>query len=367
MIIILCFSRRTPSSDHSSRFSLVVESWGTMMLAYKALQRKLPHIFIDTTGCAFTYVVARILGGCQVVAYVHYPTISTDMLALVWARRPTYNNDSQVAQSRLTTYAKLVYYVLFAMAYGCVGSLATLVMVNSTWTYSHIFSIWRGSSRRIKIVFPPCDVDHLQQLPLEHRQELIVSIGQFRPEKDHSLQIRTLKLLMERDPIFTRWTLVLIGSCRGEADEARRRTLSVLIESLQLQNNVHFVLNQPSSTVKRYLGEASIGLHTMWNEHFGIGVVEMMAAGLLVVAHKSGGPKTDILTPLDGKSTGYLAATAEEYADAICEAIALENTKEMELRGNARKKSQLFSDQVFTEAFQRALLDSGILGLSKSR
>ena len=365
MILILCFSRRTPSSDHSNRFSLVVESWGTMMLAYKALERKLPHIFIDTTGCAFTYVVARILGGCQVVAYVHYPTISTDMLALVWARRPTYNNDSQVTQSRLTTYAKLVYYVLFAIAYGCVGSLATLVMVNSTWTYSHISSIWRGSSRRIKIAFPPCDVDHLQQLPLEHRQELIVSIGQFRPEKDHSLQIRTLKLLMERDPIFTRWKLVLIGSCRGEADEARRKTLSVLIESLQLQNNVHFVLNQPSSMVKRYLGEASVGLHTMWNEHFGIGVVEMMAAGLLVVAHKSGGPKTDILTPLDGKPTGYLAATAGEYADAICEAIALENIKEMELRRNARKKSQLFSDQVFTEAFQRALLDSGILGLSK--
>lgn len=26
----------------------------------------------------------------------------------------------------------------------------------------------------------------------------------------------------------------------------------------------------------------------MWNEHFGIGVVEMMAAGLAVVAHDSG-------------------------------------------------------------------------------
>ena len=33
----------------------------------------------------------------------------------------------------------------------------------------------------------------------------------------------------------------------------------------------------------------------MWNEHFGIGVVEMMAAGMVTVAHDSGGPKADII------------------------------------------------------------------------
>ena len=34
---------------------------------------------------------------------------------------------------------------------------------------------------------------------------------------------------------------------------------------------------------------SAIGLHTMWNEHFGTSVVEM-AAGLVTVAHNSGGP-----------------------------------------------------------------------------
>ena len=33
----------------------------------------------------------------------------------------------------------------------------------------------------------------------------------------------------------------------------------------------------------------------MWNEHFGISIVEMMAAGLVVVAHNSGGPRMDIV------------------------------------------------------------------------
>ena len=42
---------------------------------------------------------------------------------------------------------------------------------------------------------------------------------------------------------------------------------------------VEFVLNQPYPVLRGWLGRASAGLHTMWNEHFGIGVVEMMAAG----------------------------------------------------------------------------------------
>lgn len=33
----------------------------------------------------------------------------------------------------------------------------------------------------------------------------------------------------------------------------------------------------------------------MENEHFGIAVVEMMAAGLIVMAHNSAGPREDII------------------------------------------------------------------------
>ena len=44
---------------------------------------------------------------------------------------------------------------------------------------------------------------------------------------------------------------------------------------------------------------------SMWNEHFGISIVEMMAAGLVVIAHKSGGPLMDIITTChDSMQTG---------------------------------------------------------------
>jgi alpha-1,2-mannosyltransferase len=56
---------------------MVAESLGTMQLAWHALNKVTPNVFIDTTGCAFTFFVAKVLAGCKVGTYIHYPTIST--------------------------------------------------------------------------------------------------------------------------------------------------------------------------------------------------------------------------------------------------------------------------------------------------
>jgi hypothetical protein len=51
----------------------------------------------------------------------------------------------------------------------------------------------------------------------------------------------------------------------------------------------------------------------MWNEHFGIGVVEYQAAGLISVVDDSGGPKYDIVVPIDGKPTGKSSLLYSSY------------------------------------------------------
>lgn len=67
---------------------------------------------------------------------------------------------------------------------------------------------------------------------------------------------------------------------------------------------MEFIINASFTDLKKYLSTALIGLHTMWNEHFGISVVEYMAAGLVTVAHKSGGPLLDIVVPFNDLPTG---------------------------------------------------------------
>lgn len=104
---------------------------------------------------------------------------------------------------------------------------------------------------------------------------------------------------------------------------------------------------QPYSELLRWMGAAWAGLHTMWNEHFGISVVEMLAAGLAVIAHRSGGPRMDIIQ--EGQN-GYLAETAEEYADRMRDILDNFNSEELDrLRERGRLSSNRFSDEVFMQ------------------
>jgi alpha-1,2-mannosyltransferase len=55
------------------------QALGAAALGREALSRRVPEVWFDTTGWAFTFPLAR-LAGCRVACYVHYPTVSTDML-----------------------------------------------------------------------------------------------------------------------------------------------------------------------------------------------------------------------------------------------------------------------------------------------
>lgn len=90
--------------------------------------------------------------------------------------------------------------------------------------------------------------------------------------------------------------------------------------------------------------QSNIGLHTMSNEHFGIGNVELMAGGVIVIAHNSGGPRMDIIKH---GSTGFLASTADEYADILLRIISMDEEDLNEIRINARKGVSRFSDEHF--------------------
>lgn len=85
------------------------------------------------------------------------------------------------------------------------------------------------------------------------------------------------------------------------------------------------------------------------------GVVECMAAGTVVVAHKSGGPKLDIVVPYQGGQTGFLADSEDGYAAAMENILALAPSARLEIRRNARRSVERFSDQEFEASFLAAV------------
>uniref|UniRef100_A0A3P9GX22 GDP-Man:Man(3)GlcNAc(2)-PP-Dol alpha-1,2-mannosyltransferase n=1 Tax=Oryzias latipes TaxID=8090 RepID=A0A3P9GX22_ORYLA len=358
------FLRRRPAVEATSypHFTLLGQSAGSMFLGWEALTAFVPDLYVDSMGYAFTLPIFRYLGGCKVASYVHYPTVSTDMLSVVRDRNPRFNNADFISRNPLLSTMKVVYYCCFALLYGLAGSCSDVVMVNSTWTLGHILALWRSPSRT-SIVYPPCDVRAFLDVPLEEEDEddghTIVSVGQFRPEKDHQLQIRAFRKLLDgkgEEPAGREsLRLVLVGGCRNQEDEERVQTLRGLCLELGVADRVQFKLNVPFEELKRELVSATIGLHTMWNEHFGIGVVECMAAGTIVLAHKSGGPKLDIVVPYDDRQTGFLADSEDSYAAAMETILALSPAARLEIRRAARQSVSRFSDQEFEVCFLAAM------------
>lgn len=80
-----------------------------------------------------------------------------------------------------------------------------------------------------------------------------------------------------------------------------------------------------------------------------------MAAGKVILAHKSGGPKLDIVVPFEGGQTGFLANDEDSYADAMEQILALPPATRLQIRRNARQSVSRFSDQEFHACFLAAM------------
>ncbi|PVF99536.1 hypothetical protein CPB86DRAFT_783661 [Serendipita vermifera] len=395
-----------------------------------------------------------------IVAYIHYPTVSASMLQRVASRETTYANDATVTGSGWRSSAKLLYYRLFSFLYtSCLlTSPPVHLAVNSSWTKAHVEALLETQSsmltsastksqsipyllrslfslatillglnplkpRRIneppstqpmekssassisyvRKIYPPCDIESMQDFKLQERKRVIFSCAQFRPEKDHAKQIEALSILFKTHPELigaderlspssrisnllpespedglgqSGWldvssssetvkrkpekegvSLVLLGSARHQDDLARVEELKELAAKLGVQSHVHFRLNATYEELLHWLSVSSIGISTMVEEHFGIGVVEFMGAGLIPVVHASGGPIMDIVTPLNGKPTGFLATAAEEFASQLYAALSLSQTESVAMRDRARRKSREFSTEEFEKEF-RALWEA---------
>lgn len=116
-------------------------------------------------------------------------------------------------------------------------------MVNSSWTKDHIATLWCLRWRPPQLVYPPCDTADLQQLPLDRKLKrlLVLSVAQYRPEKNQELQLRALAALLRNGVQGVGAVrLVFVGGVRGEADKQRLLSLQRLAADLGIQDVVDF-------------------------------------------------------------------------------------------------------------------------------
>ncbi|CAG9979209.1 unnamed protein product [Clonostachys byssicola] len=341
-------------------FTLLGQSLGSVVLGWDAFSLLVPDIFIDTMGYAFTLGLAKLLfPRMPTGAYVHYPTISTDMLDSLDPNSAVGSLGVNAGRGVGTRGSlKKAYWQLFARIYSWVGSSIDVVMTNSTWTSAHIKSLWgplraeKDKDHPITAVYPPCAVEEMEQevevskASEKERQNAIVYIAQFRPEKNHQLIIQSFaKFIKSGTKAAEDAKLVLIGSVRGDQDKKRVYELRLMVNELHIKDRVEFHLDASWPEILEWLRKASVGVNGMWNEHFGIGVVEYQAAGLISVVHNSGGPKLDIVIEIDGEPTGFHATSVEEFAEGYEKALSLPDPLAVRLR--ARKSAKRFTEEEF--------------------
>src|SRR2546427_5154042 len=145
----------------------------------------------------------------------------------------------------------------------------------SDFTKGFVRKKWERDSRT---VYPPCPVEAFSEFSrVQPRENLVVTVGRMAPEKRFHLFVELARLVPK-----TRF--VAIGSLSDERSayyEQLKRTAP---------ENVSFVLS-PLRKVKDLLGRAKAYVHCAQNEHFGITIVEAMAAGCIPLVHDSGGPR----------------------------------------------------------------------------
>lgn len=352
---------------------IFLQAFGMLLVGFEcALRFPRPDLLVDTLGVAFAYPIFWLIN-VPIVAYVHYPFLC-----------------EQALNGRGGGRLKMACYRVLTRLYGLCGQLVERAACNSTWTFNRIAPLWetqasearrRGKdgeydedanngtdghaeveektpspSQRINIIYPPCDLSKMRQFDMTgEREPIIFSLGQFRPEKNQSLQLDILQCLLGRRPEWRdRIHLAIYGGCRDATDRARADALMQRAVSLRLASCVSVVTDVDHQAILEMLQEATIGLHTMEDEHFGINIVEFMAAGPIAVAHASGGPATDIIR--EPGVTGFLATTAEEYAETIERILAMPEASRREIREAARKAVLTrFDNTIFSSEFSTLL------------
>lgn len=359
--------------------TLLGQSFGSLIVAYDAFNLLVPDIYIDTMGYAFTIALSKYLfPSVPTGAYVHYPTISTDMLVSLDDDTGLKGLNAGVGKGWRGA-AKKRYWQWFARLYGWVGGKTDVVMCNSSWTSAHIKSLWGPARERAEykeptVVFPPTAVSELESsievtsASERNREPSILYIAQFRPEKNHALILRAFARFLNnrsKNPASaSRPTpkLILIGSVRHSSpDETHIYNLRLLAHELRIRDHTTFLCDASWPTILSHLRTASIGTNAMWNEHFGICVVEYQAAGLISVVHDSGGPREDIVVDMDDDdddndsnnggsgsgATGFRATTEEEFAASFEAALALPEEEKVAMRLRARKSALRFTEEEF--------------------
>lgn len=268
------------------------------------------------------------------IQYVHYPTHLRP--------RPDVDLRDYHHELLMTPYYRLCTWLSGVTAEGIKRNLT---LVNSDWTGAHMVAAYPGIATTT--LYPPV-AGEFPDVPWEEREEGFVAIGRLSPEKDYDRIFDILAGVRRTHP-HIRLHLV----CTRDMGNAYCRRILARAEAERSWVTVHD--NIPRAELVRLMSRQRYGIHAMAEEHFGMGVAEMVRAGCLVWVPNGGG-QVEIV----GRDERLLYRDNDEAIAKITAALADEGLAQA-LRAHLAPYRERFSEKVFVARFRR-LVDEFIAG-----
>lgn len=224
------------------------------------------------------------------------------------------------------------------------------IVANSRFTASAFERAFPGLGIDPEVLYPGVSMPHRREASAARtdRRFVILCLSRFDPGKNVGLALEAFARLRDRvdAAVFGTMRVVIAGSCDMRLPE-QPATLTRLRETAErcgVASQVEFRVSVSDEERLSLLDQATCFVYTASEEHFGLGPVEAMAAGLPVVAADSGGVRETVRSG----ETGLLCPpTPEAFADALHSLIsAPEHAREMGAAGRARVE-RAFSREAF--------------------
>lgn len=268
------------------------------------------------------------------VLYMHFPDFHPSFDYLYYPERYLYNTMLRIYSRPLELVTKTLISSFKSIGY------KPVILTNSRFSAS---IIERFLNTEAIVLYPPANIEKYLTLSKHgNRENIVVTISRIERMKNLDIITDIAKEVKEA-------RFVILGSMQSSSYYAR---LMRRIRRLNLEGRVKILINAPEKLKTEILKKAKIYLHPTKYEHFGIAVVEAMAAGLIPIVHKSGGSWIDIV---DRGEYGMGFRTIEELKGAVEYVMNADRTGLSELREKACKGSQRFSFDKFRRNIARLL------------
>jgi alpha-1,2-mannosyltransferase len=288
-----------------------------------SLKTKDVNLVICTNGVTLP---ANIPCNIPIILYLHFPP------SLITTQK--YEN---------LKYNKSLFWSIYYKPYKALSKIlikkafskSDMILVNSQFTKDAVKEIFPASNP--SVLYPPVNIDLFYssyQSKLRYRKVLVIS--RFSPEKQIENAIKIAKLLQKEDISFK-----IIGSLIP-SNKSYFNYLKKMVVDLGVEKNITLVPNATFDEILKSLSESIVYLHTMHGEHFGISIIQAMAAGLVPIVPSYGGCSE--IVPLN-----YQYKEIEDAANYILKSI---NDYNPEIREYMHNIAKNFSSCEFRKKMQ---------------